>query len=107
MRQKVTLSPTVSPSNTVKEESKTSDTNVGPKAQCVSCGSELAQRGTLCLECNGADSLITRVESKLYMFESLIISLSLQTAGRDGRATQLRNQKRDAQTQNVTHRALT
>ncbi|KAM3189982.1 hypothetical protein ACQJBY_068308 [Aegilops geniculata] len=62
MRQKVTLSPTVSPSNIVKEESKTSDTNVGPKAQCVSCGSELAQRGTLCLEycgqgwtCNSAD----------------------------------------------------
>ncbi|KQJ99161.1 uncharacterized protein LOC100823798 [Brachypodium distachyon] len=55
MRQKVTLSPTVCPSNIVKEESKTSvgDTNVGPKAQSVSCGSELAQ-GAVCSEyCNG------------------------------------------------------
>jgi hypothetical protein len=58
MRQKVTLSPTVSPCNIVKEESKGSDTNIGPKAQSVSCGSEFAQRGTLCSECNGADSLI-------------------------------------------------
>ncbi|XP_020188616.1 uncharacterized protein [Aegilops tauschii subsp. strangulata] len=74
MRQKVTLSPTVSPSNIVKEESKTSDTNVGPKAQCVSCGSELAQRGTLCLEycgqgrtCNSADeSEKRRTNTKCY-----------------------------------------
>ncbi|VAI74467.1 unnamed protein product [Triticum turgidum subsp. durum] len=74
MRQKVTLSPTVSPSNTVKEESKTSDTNVGPKAQCVSCGSELAQRGTLCLEycgqgrtCNSAEeSEKRRTNTKCY-----------------------------------------
>ncbi|KAK1606660.1 hypothetical protein QYE76_030333 [Lolium multiflorum] len=51
MRQKVTLSPTVSPCNIVKEESKGSDTNIGPKAQSVSCGSEFAQRGTLCSEC--------------------------------------------------------
>jgi len=61
MRQKVTLSPTVSPSNIVKEESKASDTN-GPKPQSMSYGSDLAQRGTRCSEfcgqgqtCNSTD----------------------------------------------------
>ena len=67
MRQKVTLSPTISPSNIVKEESKASDTNIVPKAHSDSCGSELAQRGTLCSECNGADNLIIRAKSKLHM----------------------------------------
>lgn len=46
MRQKVTLSPTLSPCNPMKEGSKASDINVGPKAQPVSCGSELTERGS-------------------------------------------------------------
>ncbi|KAL5230987.1 hypothetical protein ABZP36_029763 [Zizania latifolia] len=46
MRQKVTLSPILSPSNTMKEGSKASDINVGPKAQSVSSGRELTERGS-------------------------------------------------------------
>ncbi|XP_066330998.1 uncharacterized protein [Miscanthus floridulus] len=54
MRQKVTLSPSVLPSNPVEEGSKTCDVNVGPKSsQSVSCGSEPSERGTLCSECCG------------------------------------------------------
>ncbi|KAF0900020.1 hypothetical protein E2562_026260, partial [Oryza meyeriana var. granulata] len=44
MRQKVTLSPTPPPSNPMKEGSNASDINVGPKAESVSCGREVAER---------------------------------------------------------------
>ncbi|XP_062191171.1 uncharacterized protein LOC133894971 [Phragmites australis] len=53
MRQKVTLSPSVCPSNPVEEGSRACDVNVGPKSQSVSCGSEPRERGTLCSECCG------------------------------------------------------
>ena len=59
MRQKVTLSPSVLPSNPAEEGNRTCDVNIGPKSsQSVSCGSEPRERGTLCCECNGAGSLI-------------------------------------------------
>lgn len=59
MRQKVTLSPSVLPSNPAEEENRACDVNVGPKsARSVSCGSGPREQGTLCSECNGADSLI-------------------------------------------------
>ncbi|CAM0911829.1 unnamed protein product [Alopecurus aequalis] len=65
MRQKVTLSPTVSPCNIVKEESKASDINIVPKAQSDPCGSELAQGGTLCSEyCRQGQSCNSIDESK-------------------------------------------
>ncbi|TVU04889.1 hypothetical protein EJB05_48030 [Eragrostis curvula] len=51
MRQKVTLSPSVCPSNPVEEGSRACDVNVGPKP--VSCGSEPRERGTLSSECCG------------------------------------------------------
>ncbi|XP_062194830.1 uncharacterized protein LOC133898236 isoform X2 [Phragmites australis] len=53
MRQKVTLSPSVCPTNPVEEGSRSCDVNVGPKSQSVSCGSEPRERGTLCSECCG------------------------------------------------------
>ncbi|KAG2585317.1 hypothetical protein PVAP13_6KG383060 [Panicum virgatum] len=59
MRQKVTLSPSVLPSNPAEEGNRACDVNIGPKSsQSVSCGSEPRERGTLCCECNGAGSLI-------------------------------------------------
>jgi hypothetical protein len=59
MRQKVTLSPSVLPSNPTEEGNRACDVNVGPKSsESVSCGSEPRHRRTLCYECNGADSLI-------------------------------------------------
>ncbi|RCV32035.1 hypothetical protein SETIT_6G226000v2 [Setaria italica] len=52
MRQKVTLSPSVLPSNPAEEGNRPCDVNVGPKSsQSVSCGSEPRERGTLCSEC--------------------------------------------------------
>ncbi|WVZ91979.1 hypothetical protein U9M48_038080 [Paspalum notatum var. saurae] len=52
MRQKVTLSPSILPSNPVEEGSRACDVNVGPKSsQSISCGSEPRERGTLCCEC--------------------------------------------------------
>jgi hypothetical protein len=56
MRQKVTLCPSVCPSNPVEEGSRTCDVNVRPKS--VSCGSKPREQGTIYSECNGADSLI-------------------------------------------------
>ncbi|KAL5223280.1 hypothetical protein ABZP36_027993 [Zizania latifolia] len=44
MRQKVTLSPTLSPCKPMKEGSKASDINVGPKAQSVLSERELTER---------------------------------------------------------------
>lgn len=59
MRQKVTLSPSVLPSNPAEEGNRAGDVNVGPKSsQSVSCGSEPREWGTLCCKCNGAGSLI-------------------------------------------------
>ncbi|KAB8109365.1 hypothetical protein EE612_045611, partial [Oryza sativa] len=43
MRQKVTLSPTLSSSNPMKEGSNAGDINIGPKAESVSCG-EVTER---------------------------------------------------------------
>jgi hypothetical protein len=52
MRQKVTLSPSVLPSNPADEGNRAGDVNVGPKSsQSVSCGSEPREWGTLCCEC--------------------------------------------------------
>jgi len=52
MRQKVTLSPSVLPSNPAEEGNRACDVNIGPKSsQSVSCGSEPRERGTLCCEC--------------------------------------------------------
>lgn len=59
MRQKVTLSPSVLPSNPAEEENRVCDVNVGLKSsQSVSCGNGPREKGTLCSECNGAASLI-------------------------------------------------
>uniref|UniRef100_A0A0D9XA77 Atos-like conserved domain-containing protein n=1 Tax=Leersia perrieri TaxID=77586 RepID=A0A0D9XA77_9ORYZ len=44
MRQKVTLFPTLSPSNPTKEGSNASDINACPKAESVSCGREITER---------------------------------------------------------------
>ncbi|OEL32953.1 hypothetical protein BAE44_0006028 [Dichanthelium oligosanthes] len=52
MRQKVTLSPSVLPSNPAEEGNRACDVNVGPKSsQSVSCGSEPRERGAICPEC--------------------------------------------------------
>jgi hypothetical protein len=50
MRQKVTLYPSVCPSNPVEEGSRTCDVNVGLKS--VSCGSKPREQGTMYSECN-------------------------------------------------------
>ncbi|CAO2173564.1 unnamed protein product [Urochloa humidicola] len=51
MRQKVTLSPSVLPSNPAEDGNRACDVNVGPKSsQSVSCGSEPREQGTLCCE---------------------------------------------------------
>ncbi|KAG8087832.1 hypothetical protein GUJ93_ZPchr0010g11056 [Zizania palustris] len=55
MRQKVTLSPILFPSNTMKEGGKASDINVGPKAQSVSSGRELTDRGSSECSPNGSE----------------------------------------------------
>ncbi|XP_039815544.1 uncharacterized protein LOC120678423 isoform X2 [Panicum virgatum] len=52
MRQKVTLSPSVLPSNPAEEGNRACDVNIGPKSsESVSCGSEPRERGTLYCEC--------------------------------------------------------
>jgi hypothetical protein len=50
MRQRVTLYPSVCPSNPVEEGSRTCDVNVGLKS--VSCGSKPREQGTMYSECN-------------------------------------------------------
>jgi hypothetical protein len=48
MRQKVTLSPTLSSSNPMKEGSNAGDINIGPKAESVSCGEVTERESSEC-----------------------------------------------------------
>ncbi|CAO2184451.1 unnamed protein product [Urochloa humidicola] len=66
MRQKVTLSPSVLPSNPAEDGNSACDVNVGPKSsRSVSCGSEPREWGTLCCKCcSGGQNFKSNDESE-------------------------------------------
>uniref|UniRef100_A0A0E0LXC9 Atos-like conserved domain-containing protein n=1 Tax=Oryza punctata TaxID=4537 RepID=A0A0E0LXC9_ORYPU len=64
MRQKVTLYPTLSPSNPMKEGSNASDINVGPKAESVSCGGEVTERESSECSSDGSEERVTNAKQR-------------------------------------------
>ena len=91
MRQKVTLSPTLSSSNPMKEGSNAGDINIGPKAESVSCG-EVTERESS--ECNGADSPIRLVAQSKLLISSQLIDYFVFAGSSDGSEEKDANAKR-------------